>query len=249
MKKTVFITGGLTGMGRELSKFYLRDNYQVGICSIEKLEDIKDQLIAGVDYYQANVCDVEAMNSCITDFAKRHGRLDVVIANAGINHHKTSIPDFNRGRAVIQTNVIGVVNTFEPAINIMKEQGYGHIAGMASISSFAGLPGMACYGASKAAVLSLCESLSIDLKQYGIKVTTFAPGFVQTPLTSINKHKMPFLLKPEQAAEKMYGALKRGKSLYIFPLPMKFIAGVLKHLPRKLYRAIMAKNARSLRAN
>lgn len=238
----VFITGGTTGMGYELSKLYLKDGHRVGICSIESYEDIKNDLLEGVTYYQANVTDKDAIAKAIKDFAKRNDTLDLVIANAGINHPKAKIPDFDRGRAVIEINVIGVMNTFEPAIEVMKEQGYGHLAAMSSISAFSGLPGMAFYGASKAAVMSMCESFEIDLANYGIKVTTLAPGFVKTPLTQDNKHKMPFVMEQFEAAQKMYDALESNKKLYVFPLPMNMASKVLKHMPRSIYRPFMKKD-------
>ena len=112
----IFITGGLTGMGREMSMLYLNDGHKVGICSIEKYEDIKDQLLEGVTYFQANVTVRDEIYNAIKSFGTDNAGLDIVIANAGINHHKAKIPDFERGRNVLMTNVIGVVNTFEPAI-------------------------------------------------------------------------------------------------------------------------------------
>lgn len=238
----VFITGGTTGMGYELSKIYLAEGAKVGTCSFESYDQVKENLLPEVEYYQANVTDKDALAKAISDFAKKNGSLDLVIANAGINHHKAKIPDFDRGRAVIEINVIGVMNTFEPAISIMKEQGYGHLAAMSSISAFSGLPGMAFYGASKAAVMSMCESFEIDLAEYGIQVTTLAPGFVNTPLTSINNHKMPFVLEQNEAAMKMYHALQKKKQLYVFPLPMNVASKVLRHMPRVLYRPFMKKD-------
>jgi short-subunit dehydrogenase len=235
----VFITGGLTGMGLEVSKMYLKNGAQVGICSFEKLDDIKDILTPGVDYYQADVTNEEAMKTAINSFHEKHGCLDLVLANAGINMVKAKIPDFKRGRQVFNINVIGVINTFEPAIEIMKVQKSGQLAALGSISGITGMPGMACYGASKAAVMSLCESLEVDLHHYGIKVTTLAPGFVATPLTSINNHKMPFLMSQEEAANKIYTALKRKKGLYVFPFQMKVLSTLLYHLPRKFYRCMM----------
>jgi NAD(P)-dependent dehydrogenase (short-subunit alcohol dehydrogenase family) len=238
----IFITGGLTGMGREMSMLYLNDGHKVGICSIEKYEDIKDQLLEGVTYFQANVTVRDEIYNAIKSFGTDNAGLDIVIANAGINHHKAKIPDFERGRNVLMTNVIGVVNTFEPAIEIMKEQGHGHLAALSSISAFSGLPGMAFYGASKAAVMSMCETFEIDLAGFGIQVTTLAPGFVRTPLTTKNKHKMPFVLEQNQAALMMYKALQKKKTLYVFPLPMKVMSKVLKHTPRFIYRSIMKRD-------
>lgn len=238
----VFITGGTTGMGHELAKLYNNSGASVAVCSVEDTHDIKDKLPQGIQYYQANVVDKNAIKAAIEDFAQKHNGLDLVIANAGINHPKAKIPDFDRGRAVLEINIIGVVNTFEPAINIMKKQGSGHLAAMSSISAFAGLPGMAFYGASKAAVMSMCETFEIDLASFGIKVTTLAPGFVKTPLTKENGHKMPFMLEQKEAALKMFKALNNNKKVFVFPFPMKMASKLLKHLPRFIYRPLMKRD-------
>lgn len=232
----VFITGALTGMGRELSKRFLARGYTVGICSIE--DESSADIMDGVHYFQADVRDADRMHEVIFEFSKKVGALDLVIANAGINHPKEAIPDWNRGRMVIETNLIGLLNTFAPSIDIMKKQKHGHLVGLASVSSFAGLPRMSCYGASKAGVMSMCESFEIDLATYGIHVTTIAPGFVATPLTKDNKHKMPFLISTEKAVDKIMYAIEHKKGLYVFPWQMKFIASFLKLMPRSLYKSL-----------
>ena len=224
-------------MGREISKRYLDKGHRVGVCSFETKEDAN--ILEGIEYFQADVRDAERMREAINEFHARCGTLDLVIASAGINHPKNIFPDWDRGRMVIETNLIGTLNTFAPAIDIMKKQNSGHLVGIASVSSFAGLPGMSCYGASKAGVLSLCETLEVDLATYGISVTTIAPGFVATPLTQNNHHKMPFLLSTDQAVDKMIKAIEKKKGLVVFPWQMQWVAGLLKYLPRVLYKMLM----------
>jgi NAD(P)-dependent dehydrogenase (short-subunit alcohol dehydrogenase family) len=239
MKQSVLITGGTTGLGFELCKHFHRDGFQVGVCSFEPAEKFAATLPQGVLYYQADVNDTAAMKKAVDDFHSQTGRLDIVIANAGISMHKNKIPDFERGRAVIRTNVIGVLNTFEPAIHIMKEKKSGQLVAISSISGLTGgLPGMAIYGASKSAVYTLCESLDIDLHSFGIKVTTIAPGFVSTGLNT-DKHARPFELTPDQAGQKIYQGIRSRKSLYAFPLPLAIVSYFLKLLPRSWYRGLM----------
>jgi len=246
MKKTVFITGGLTGMGFELAKLYQSQGFVVGICSFEAKESV--ELDKSFSYYQADVTDKEALSCAIYQFKKDHGSLDIIFANAGINHPKMSVPNWDRVRKVIDVNILGVINTIEPAIEIMKEQGSGHIVTIASVSAFCGLPGMAGYGASKSFILSMSETLSIDLAQFGINVTTVAPGFVKTPLVKENNHKMPFLMEQSEAAAIIAKAVKNKRVLKVFPTPMKFVSLVLKYLPRFLYRKVMSSDMLGLRA-
>lgn len=244
--KNVFITGGLTGMGNEVAKLYHQRGYKIGICSFEDPRTVNADFF---DYYQADVTNKDALAKAVNEFSNKNGSLDIIFANAGINHPKQSIPDWKRVRQVIDVNIHGVINTLEPAIEIMKEQGSGQIITVASVSAFCGLPGMAGYGASKSFILSMSESLAIDLKQFGISVTTIAPGFIKTPLIKDNKHKMPFLMEQSEAAQIILNTVDKKKTLKVFPTPMYFVSSVLKYLPRALYRKFMSSDVLGLRAH
>lgn len=242
-KKNVFITGGTSGLGLEVAKLYLKEGHNVAVCSFEEEAVARKNIPAEFDFYQADVTDTKRMNEVVYEFKKKVGRLDVVIANAGITMSKTRIPDFERGRRVINTNVNGVLNTFEPAVNIMKDQKSGQLVALSSLAgTIGGLPGMSIYCASKSAVYSLCEGLEIDLAAYGIKVTAIAPGFITTPMTAHHQHKRPFLLSQEKAGELMFNAVEDKKGLYLFPYPMMIVSGILRRLPRGFYKWIMKKD-------
>jgi short-subunit dehydrogenase len=235
----VFITGGTSGIGLALANHYFKQGHRVAVSSFEAPEKVKGLIHDEFIYYQADVTDQARMREVIYDFKNKAGEISLVFANAGISMDKKKLPDFDRGNLIFQVNVIGVLNTLSPAIEIMKEQGRGHIVGIGSISGLNGLPGMAIYGASKAAIINLFESFSIDLASFGIKTTCLVPGFIYTPLTKDNKHKMPFLLSTEQAVEQITGAVRKNKRLHVFPLPLKIVAIILRTLPRPLYRLIM----------
>ncbi|MDA8792086.1 SDR family NAD(P)-dependent oxidoreductase [Bacteriovoracaceae bacterium] len=243
----IFITGGSSGMGLETAKILLRDGHQVGVCSFQPYEQVKEELPTQIKYYQANVCDREKMIEVIHQFTKDAGSLDTIFANAGINHPKQSVPDWEIAERVIDVNIKGVLNTLAPAIDIMKQQKSGHIVTISSISAFSGLPGMSVYGGSKAFVKYFSESLGVDLYQFGIKVTTLAPGFVLTPLTESNSHKMPFMIQQAQAGEEIVKAIYNQKRFHIFPKPFKFLAKLLHFLPRWIYQIIMRKDLLKLR--
>ncbi len=238
MSKNVFITGGLTGIGFEVAKLYQARGYKVGICSFEAPQSISIE--TDFSYYQADVTDKDAVKKAITEFKKDFKTVDIVFANAGINHEKLSIPNWDRVRQVVDVNIIGVINTIEPTVDIMKEQGHGHIITIASVSAFCGLPGMAGYGASKSFILTMSETLALDLKKFGINITTVAPGFVKTPLTQMNSHKMPFLMEQSEAAKIIVEAADKKKVLKVFPSPMVAVSLILRHSPRFLYRRFMS---------
>lgn len=228
-------------MGNALSQMFHRSGYRVGVCDIAGKAEAEKKLPEGITYYCADVLDKENLAGAILDFASL-GSLDIVVANAGISMPKAKIPDFELGRKVIEVNVIGALNTFEPAIAIMKKQGSGQLVAMGSIAGTIGLPGTAIYGASKSAIINLCESLEIDLHHYGIKVTTIAPGFIDTPLTKNNAHKMPFLMPQEKAVQLIYDAIIKRKGLCVFPFPLMVISRILYHLPRGFYKHFMKRD-------
>lgn len=250
---SVFITGGAAGIGQQLAKLYLADGWQVAVASIENSAELAKppaQSLTEQDnyhYQQLDVTDAEALATAIENFATKTGSLDLLIANAGINHPKASVPDFDIGRRVIEINVLGVLNSFAPAIKIMQKQGHGQLAAMGSIAGTIGTPGTAIYGASKAAVLNLCEAFGIDLAEHGISVTAIAPGFIATELTQANKHKMPFLLSSAEAAVQIKTAITKRRSFVMFPWPLMLMARLMYHLPRSWYRWFMRKDPLGMR--
>ena len=236
----IFITGGTTGIGLAVAKLYLEEGHRVGICArnLSKFPtEIRNKYKLLV-CYEVDVTNREELYKAIHDFAPVE--LDMVFANAGRSvGAKSKTPQFSVANDIIDINVKGVLNTFDIALEIMLPRKKGHLVATASVAGFMGLPGAGAYSASKAAVLKLCESYSLDLKKRGIHVTAIAPGFVDTPLTQKNNHKMPFLMSAEKAARLIKRALEKKKVLYVFPFRMKIVISILDKMPRSLYRLIM----------
>ncbi len=243
----IFITGATTGMGLEVAKIYLSRGHKVATCSFQEEREISASIPRELIYYKADVTDKEALAHAINDFAQKNNGLDICFANAGISMDKSTFPDFDRGRRVIDINIHGVLNTFEPALAIMKKQKSGHIVGMGSISGFTGMPGMGIYGASKSAVINLMETFSADLIHHNIHSTCVSPGFVLTPLTENNPHKMPFMITKEDAAARIVKGIENKKNLVVFSFPMKMVSIVLKYLPRPVYAILMKHDLIGLR--
>lgn len=244
--KTIFITGGSTGIGWALAKRYAQAGYAVGICARDPnklIPDFKNHYPA-ISFYEADVTDKENLQTAVTNFvAANEGRLDIMLANAGRSTgSKQQLPDFTTVENIIEINLRGVTNAFAIATDIfLKQSGLrkGHLAAIGSVAGFVGLPGAAAYSASKAAVLTLCESLAIDLPRYGIDVTAIAPGFIDTPLTQQNDHKMPFIMSADKAATLIKNAIDKRKALYVFPIRMRLFIGFAALLPRAWYRGLM----------
>lgn len=236
----IFITGGTTGIGLALAKLYLEEGHRVGICArnLSKFPVEIRNKYKQLSCYEVDVTNREELHKAISAFAPIE--LDMVIANAGRSVGvKSKTPQFSVANEIIDINVKGVLNTFDIALEIMLPRKKGHLVATASVAGFMGLPGAGAYSASKAAVLKLCESYSLDLKRHGINVSAIAPGFIDTPLTQKNNHKMPFLMSAEKAAKLIKRALEKKKVLYIFPFRMKIIVSILDKMPRSLYRLLM----------
>lgn len=236
----IFITGGTTGIGLALAKLYLEEGHRVGICArnLSKFPVEIRNKYKQLSCYEVDVTNREELHKAITNFAPVE--LDMIIANAGRSVGvKSKTPMFSVANEIIDINVKGVLNTFDIALEIMLPRKKGHLVATASVAGFMGLPGAGAYSASKAAVLKLCESYSLDLKRHGINVSAIAPGFIDTPLTQKNNHKMPFLMSAEKAAKLIKRALEKKKVLYVFPFRMKIVVSILDKMPRSLYRMLM----------
>ncbi len=236
----VFITGGTSGIGLALARRYAGRGCRVGVLALPGTEPEGTAAggLAGVVRYEGDVRDAAALRQAVETFAG--GRLDLLIASAGINQGfaPREHPDVALERTVIEVNLLGVLNAFGAALPLMVRAKRGQLAAIASASGLFGVPGNAGYTASKAAVINLCEAYAVELARHGVHVACFAPGFVDTPLMAGNPERMPCLLSPDQAAERIAEALERRREWLVFPRPIAVAAQCLRLLPRAWYRAL-----------
>ncbi|MGB7815050.1 MAG: SDR family oxidoreductase, partial [Methylotenera sp.] len=194
--------------------------------------------------YPLDVRDNAALESAAQDFMQKYGTPDIVIANAGVSRgtlteHKEDIAAF---QAIMDINVLGMVHTFQPFIASMKQAGHGQLVGVASVAGIRGLPGAGAYSASKAAVISYCESLRVEMLRDNIAVTTIAPGYIRTPMTDVNSYKMPFLMDADVFAHKFANAVERKRRFCVIPWQMGILARFMRFIPPFLWDWAM-KNA------
>jgi short-subunit dehydrogenase len=244
--KRVFITGASSGIGAALAERYAEQGAMLGL--VARREEMLAQLVARLPHperhrvYPLDVTDHAALAAAAADFiAAAHG-VDVVIANAGISQgtlteHAEDLAVFER---IVATNVTATVATFAPFIAAMKSQARasgrnGRLVGIGSVAGIRGLPGAGAYSASKAAVISYCESLRVELKTSGIRVVTIAPGYIDTPMTRANTYPMPFLMPVRTFAAKAVAAIERGNTYIVIPWQMGVVARLLRMLPNRLY--------------
>jgi short-subunit dehydrogenase len=249
MSKRVFITGASSGIGAALAKRYAEQGAILGLAArrLQTLEELVATLPNPKQHriYPLDVTDHAALAAAAADFIGKEGGADIVIANAGISHgtlteHAEDLEVFEQ---IMATNVIATAATFAPFIACMKAQAQAgsrscRLVGIGSVAGIRGLPGSEAYSASKAAVMSYCESLRLELKPGGIHVVTIAPGFIQTPMTVNNAYSMPFLLPVEKFAAAAVKAIDSGTSFKVIPWQMGWVAKLLRVLPNWLYDAI-----------
>jgi len=251
--RSVFVTGASSGIGAALARHYAAQGANVGLFARrqEALEALAAALPPGrVAAYAGDVRDAGALARAAADFIERFGAPDVVIANAGISRgtlteHANDLPVF---RAVFDTNVLGLVQTFHPFLDAMRRARSGALVGIASVAGFRGLAGSGAYSASKAAAISYLESLRLELAGSGVAVVTICPGYVATPMTAANPYAMPFLLRPEKAARLIARAIARRARFCVIPWQMAILGRVLRVLPRPLYDRAFARAPRKPRS-
>lgn len=244
LPQRVVITGASSGIGAALARRYAREGAVLGLIArrASALRELAGQLSVRCETYPLDVRDAAALAAAGRDFVARHGSPDIVIANAGVS--VGTLTDFAEDtrafQDVIDTNVIGMVNTFQPFLASMREAGRGTLVGIASVAGYRGLPGGAAYSASKAAAISYLEALRVELAASGVKVITVCPGYVATPMTEQNPYSMPFLMSADDAAAKIASLVARGKRFAVIPWQMAIVARVLHVLPNWLYDRLFA---------
>lgn len=238
----VFITGASSGIGAALAREYAAQGATLGL--VARRADVLAALLAQLPHperhavYAVDVTDHGALRRAAADFIARAGGCDIVIANAGVSHGTlTEHPEDQQVfDTILATNVSATVATFTPFIDTMKHQGgMRRMVGIASVAGVRGLPGAGAYSASKAAVVCYCESLRLELKPFGIKVVTIAPGYIATPMTEKNKYPMPFLMPVERFAARAVRCIADGDSYRVIPWQMGVVAKLLRALPNAVY--------------
>jgi NAD(P)-dependent dehydrogenase (short-subunit alcohol dehydrogenase family) len=247
----VFLTGASSGIGEALARFYAAPGATLGLVARREdfLHKLKASLPGTVEAYAVDVRDLAAVKAAAEAFIAKHGVPDVVIGNAGVSHGTLTEfeGDVDVFRQIMDTNVNGVVNTFHPFIAPMKARGSGSLVGIASVAGFRGLPGASAYSASKAATISYCEALRVEVKRHGVRVTTICPGYIATPMTEKNPYPMPFIIPADDFARRCAREIAAGASLAVIPWQMAIVGRIFRCIPNFLYDRMMAKAGRKPR--
>lgn len=244
--KTAWITGASSGIGRELALALARRGVVVAASarSREALESLAaEAAAAGSGRILPTPLDVSdrAAVKAAAEAAIRvfRGPPDLAVLNAG-TYLPMSAAAFDAARfsAQVEVNLMGAVHMLDALLPAYLEARKGHIAIVSSVAGYRGLPTSAAYGATKAALINLAESLKYDLDRAGVKLQLVNPGFVKTPLTDKNDFKMPFLMPVDKAVERMIAGFQSGRFEITFPRRFTWTLKLLRLLPYRLYFAI-----------
>ena len=241
--KTAWITGASSGIGRALALALAREGVVVAASARSRgaLEALATEAGSGrILPTPLDVADRDAVKAA-AEAAIRvlRGPPDLAVLNAGTYLPMTAAGfDAARFRTQVEVNLMGTVHMLEALLPAYLAARKGHIAIVSSVAGYRGLPTSAAYGATKAALSNLAESLKYDLDRAGVKLQLVNPGFVKTPLTDKNDFKMPFLMPVDKAVARMIAGLQTNRFEITFPRRFTWQMKLLRVLPYRLYFAV-----------
>jgi NADP-dependent 3-hydroxy acid dehydrogenase YdfG len=242
-----WITGASSGIGRGVALELARRGWTVAVSARRETElealaaeaaGFKGRIIA----HACDVTDAEGVAQAVQGIERAHGPIALAFFNAGIAPYIRA-PDIDlvAFRQVVDVNIMGVVNGLAAIMPGMAARRMGQIAVNASIAGYGGLPKSAAYGATKAAMINMCEALKFDCDNLGLTLQLVNPGFVETPLTDKNDFPMPFLMKNEDAARRVCDGFATGSFEITFPRRFAYLLKAVNLLPYSLYFAVVGR--------
>ena len=237
----VWITGASSGIGAALALELAARGYVVAATA--RREKALAELAGSatnIHAYAGDITDRYGMATLLNTIERNLGPIDLAVLNAGI-YLPTSFPKFDADifDRSFSVNLGGTVNCLAPLVPLMSARKCGRIAIVSSVAGYGGLPTSAAYGATKAALFNLGESLAMDVAAHGVKVSMIAPGFVKTPATDINTFSMPFIISAEDAARRIANGVEKGQAHIAFPKRFSFLLRLINLLPRGAYTRLV----------
>jgi len=243
-KKTIWITGGSTGIGKAVAIKFANKGWNVAVSArrVELLNELSDTH-ENISTFPLDVTDNLKCKEVFNEIKNTFENIDLCFFSTGTwDPKKEKDIDVDQIENVFKVNFFGTVNSIKAVEEYFKNKKSGIIAIVSSIAGYRGLPNSTGYGPSKSALNNLAESLYFDFKRDNIRVCLVSPGFIKTPMTDKNDFKMPFIKTPEYAADKIYDGLINKNVFEIhFPKALTITLKLLSFLPSKVYFNLIGK--------
>ena len=243
-KKTIWITGGSTGIGKALAIKFANKGWNVAISARREnlLKEISDNH-ENIHGFPLDVTDKAKCKEVFEKIKNKFHNVDICFFSTGTwNPKKEKDIDVEQIEDVFKINFFGTLNSIKAVEEYYKNKKRGIITIVSSIAGYRGLPNSTGYGPSKSALNNLAESLYFDFKRFNVRVCLVSPGFIQTPMTNKNDFKMPFLKTADYAADKIYDGLINKNNFEIhFPKSLTLILKFLSFLPNSIYFSLLSK--------
>lgn len=246
--RLAWVTGAGSGMGRALALRLAGAGWEVAASArtARDLAELAGEAPGRIHAFQLDVTDEAAVRDTVARIEAEFGPIDLAVLNAG-TYRRDSAARFDAAafRATVDVNLMGSVHCLAALMPPMLVRKGGHIAVVSSVSGFVGLPGAAAYGATKAALINMCEALYPELSAQNVRLSLICPGFVDTPLTKKNDFAMPFMIPADAAVDHIMAGLKSRRFETAFPWKMVLSMRLLAALPERLRFAITRRMVRS----
>jgi NAD(P)-dependent dehydrogenase (short-subunit alcohol dehydrogenase family) len=239
MAKSIFITGASSGLGEVIALEFARRGYAIAIAArrVERIGTLATRLrdagAAAVLPLALDVTDYPTIDAALDRAAREFGRLDIVVANAGVGY---SLPvgrgRFEQVRQTIDTNLTGAIATLEFALPRLRAQGGGQA--ISSVAGSRGMPFMGAYSAAKGGLHRYVQALRAEVRHEPIVVTELAPGYIDTDMNRGVKHR-PFVIPLEKGGAILARMIERGVGhRYVPAWPWTIVVPLVRLLPTRL---------------
>jgi short-subunit dehydrogenase len=238
IKKTIWITGASSGIGKALAIKFASENWNVAV-SARRIELLNELCSINKNIYSfpLDVMDKEQCEIVSNKIINKFNSIDICIFGTGMHDpNSEKIFNLNKIREIMEVNFFGVMNCVNSIYKHFTEKKNGKISIISSVAGYRGLPAAGAYCASKSALTSFTESLYFDMRRKNVHVTLISPGFIKTPMTDKNPFPMPFIKSAEYAANKIFLGLTKKNNFEIhFPKSFSYIMKIIQILPNWLY--------------
>jgi NAD(P)-dependent dehydrogenase (short-subunit alcohol dehydrogenase family) len=246
-QKVAWVTGASSGIGRAVARRLANEGWIVAASArtARNLDSLAGEVPGRITSFQLDVTNATACEETAEAIAASLGPVDLAVLDAAasfpVSVEKFSVANFKK---TVDVNLMGVVNCMGPIVPQMLARHTGHIAIVASVAGFVGVPGSGAYGATKAALINMAESFKPGFDRAGITLTVINPGFVETPMTAKNSSPMPFLMPLDEAVDRIMKGLEAKRFEVTFPWQTALLSRTLRILPHWLLFRLTSNLAR-----